>query len=267
MARARARARRAHHAVHPLRGGARAGARDPRASARHPRQVPRRLPVRERPRRARRAARPAPGRRGGRGRGDGRIVGLLRIRRDVQLRVPGGRDADPRPQAREHRRDGRRRRDHGQPRLPHAPPRWDRRATRHDTRASPRRGAVGIAVAGSVSQRRGRATGVGVMALAHLTNDSYAYMLPALLPVLLTRLDITVGLAGILVTLYQASSSFTQPFFGHLADRGSATRWIDWTGAALSGHAARPLGLALSFSLLPHAPLAYGLAAPLSHPR
>src|SRR5437867_1028276 len=266
MARARARARRAHHAVHPLRGGARAGARDPRASARHPRHVPRRLPVRERPWRARRAARPAAGRRGSRARGDGRIVGLLRIRRDVQLRIPGGRDADPRPQAREHRGDGCRRRDHGQPRLPHAPPRRDRRATRHDTRASPRRGAMGIAVAGSVSQRRGRATGVGVMALAHLTNDSYAYMLPALLPVLLTRLDITVGLAGILVTLYQASSSFTQPFFGHLADRGSATRWMAWTGVALSGLAAGALGLAPSFAVLALALLAGGLGTALYHP-
>ena len=33
-----------------------------------------------------------------------------------------------------------------------------------------------------------RATSVGVMALAHLTNDSYAYMLPALLPLLLGKL-------------------------------------------------------------------------------
>ncbi|TMF66008.1 MAG: MFS transporter [Chloroflexi bacterium] len=125
---------------------------------------------------------------------------------------------------------------------------------------------MGIAVAGSVSQRRGRATGVGVMALAHLTNDSYAYMLPALLPVLLTRLDITVGLAGILVTLYQASSSFTQPFFGHLADRGSATRWMAWTGVALSGLAAGALGLAPSFAVLALALLAGGLGTALYHP-
>ena len=39
-----------------------------------------------------------------------------------------------------------------------------------------------------MSGERSRATSVGVMALAHLTNDSYAFMLPALLPLLLGKL-------------------------------------------------------------------------------
>src|SRR5204862_6485104 len=96
----------------------------------------------------------------------------------------------------------------------------------------------------------GRTASVGVMALAHLTNDSYAYMLPALLPLLLGRLGIGLGLAGVLVTLYQASSSFTQPLFGHMSDRGSNTRWMAWTGVALSGAAAAALGLAPNLAVL-----------------
>ena len=86
-----------------------------------------------------------------------------------------------------------------------------------------------------MSEDRGRATSVGVMALAHLTNDSYAYMLPALLPLLLGKLGIGLGLAGILVTLYQASSSFTQPVFGHMSDSGGRTRWRSLECEQISG--------------------------------
>ncbi|MDP9245039.1 MAG: MFS transporter [Chloroflexota bacterium] len=113
---------------------------------------------------------------------------------------------------------------------------------------------------------RGRVTSVGVMALAHLTNDSYAYMLPALLPLLLGKLGIGLGLAGILVTLHQASSSFTQPVFGHLSDRGGQTRWMAWTGVALSGVAAAALGLAPSIAIVALALLAGGLGTALYHP-
>jgi len=104
------------------------------------------------------------------------------------------------------------------------------------------------------------------MALAHLTNDSYAYMLPALLPLLLGRLGIGLGLAGILVTLYQASSSFTQPIFGHLSDRGGRTRWMAWTGVALSGIAAAALGLAPGLAAVAIALLVGGMGTALYHP-
>jgi FSR family fosmidomycin resistance protein-like MFS transporter len=104
------------------------------------------------------------------------------------------------------------------------------------------------------------------MALAHLTNDSYAFMLPALLPLLLGKLGIGLGLAGILVTLYQASSSFTQPVFGHLSDGGARTRWMAWSGVALSGIAAAALGLAPNLAAVAIALLLGGLGTALYHP-
>jgi len=104
------------------------------------------------------------------------------------------------------------------------------------------------------------------MALAHLTNDSYAYMLPALLPLLLGRLGIGLGLAGILVTLYQASSSFTQPVFGHMSDGGGRTRWMAWSGVALSGVAAATLALAPNLVAVAIALLVGGLGTALYHP-
>ncbi len=111
-----------------------------------------------------------------------------------------------------------------------------------------------------------RTTAVGVMALAHLTNDSYAYILPALLPLLLGKLGIGLGLAGLLITLYQASSSFTQPLFGHMSDRGGRTRWMAWVGVALSGIAAAALGLAPNIAVVAIALLAGGLGTALYHP-
>jgi len=104
------------------------------------------------------------------------------------------------------------------------------------------------------------------MALAHLTNDSYAFMLPALLPLLLGKLGISLGVAGVLVTLYQASSSFTQPVFGHLSDRGGRTRWMAWTGVALSGLAAAALVLAPGLAVVAIALLLGGLGTALYHP-
>jgi FSR family fosmidomycin resistance protein-like MFS transporter len=117
-----------------------------------------------------------------------------------------------------------------------------------------------------MSEERSRATSVGVMALAHLTNDSYAFMLPALLPLLLGKLGIGLGVAGVLVTLYQASSSFTQPVFGHLADRGGRMRWMAWSGVALSGLTAAALVIAPSLAVVAIALLLGGFGTALYHP-
>jgi len=104
------------------------------------------------------------------------------------------------------------------------------------------------------------------MALAHLTNDSYAFMLPALLPLLLGKLGIGLGIAGVLVTLYQASSSFTQPVFGHLADRGGRMRWMAWSGVALSGLTAAALVISPNLVAVAIALLLGGFGTALYHP-
>ncbi|HEX9268859.1 MAG TPA: MFS transporter [Candidatus Limnocylindria bacterium] len=111
-----------------------------------------------------------------------------------------------------------------------------------------------------------RLPSVSTMALAHFTNDSYTFMLPALLPLLLGRLGIGLAVAGVLVTVYQASSSFTQPLFGHFADRGESTRWMAWTGVGLSGVAAGALGLAPNLAAVAIALFAGGLGTALYHP-
>lgn len=113
--------------------------------------------------------------------------------------------------------------------------------------------------------RRRRLGSVGILALAHAVNDSYAYVLQALLPAVIPALGLTLGLAGGLVALYQLTSSVVQPLLGHLADR-SRVRWPAWAGVAASGIAAGSLGLAPQWTVLAGLLLLGGLGTALFHP-
>lgn len=107
--------------------------------------------------------------------------------------------------------------------------------------------------------------GVAVLAAAHAVNDSYAYVLQALLPVLMPALGVSLGLAGLLIAGYQLTSSLIQPFLGHLADR-TAVRWLAWAGVATSGLAAAALGVAPSALALFGLVLLAGLGTSAFHP-
>lgn len=113
---------------------------------------------------------------------------------------------------------------------------------------------------------RQRLVGVSTLSVAHLANDSYFYLLAALLPLLLDKLSLTLGLAGVLVSLSQASSSFMQPILGHLADGPRNTRWMAWTGVACSGCAAGALGLAPSFEVAAIIVMVGGMGTAMFHP-
>src|SRR5688500_5110386 len=100
----------------------------------------------------------------------------------------------------------------------------------------------------SSSGPSGRVVGAGAIALAHAVNDSYAYILPPLLPVLLTQAGLTLSTGAVLVSVQQLASSFLQPLFGHWADRSGGGRWMSWTGVILSGLGAAALGFAPGFA-------------------
>jgi FSR family fosmidomycin resistance protein-like MFS transporter len=108
--------------------------------------------------------------------------------------------------------------------------------------------------------------GAATLALAHAVNDSYAYILPPLLPVLLIRSGITLGMGGALVAVQLLASSFLQPVFGHWADRSGGGRWMAWTGVLLSGAGAAALGVAPGFAGLGLAMLITGIGTALFHP-
>jgi FSR family fosmidomycin resistance protein-like MFS transporter len=108
--------------------------------------------------------------------------------------------------------------------------------------------------------------GAGTIAVAHAVNDSYAYILPPLLPVLLTQSGITLGMGAALVAVQLLASSFLQPIFGHWADRSGGGRWMSWTGVLLAGVGAAALGYAPGFAGLAVAMLTTGIGTALFHP-
>ena len=121
--------------------------------------------------------------------------------------------------------------------------------------------------ASSISQAsRGAVVGAGVLALAHTVNDSYAYILPPLLPLLLEQAGLTLGMGAALVAIQQLASAFLQPLFGHWADRSGEGRWMAWLGVVLSGCGAAALGLVPGFAGLGVAMLATGIGSALFHP-
>jgi FSR family fosmidomycin resistance protein-like MFS transporter len=108
--------------------------------------------------------------------------------------------------------------------------------------------------------------GAGTLALAHAVNDSYAYILPPLLPILLTQAGITLGMGGALVAVQLLASSILQPVFGHWADQSGGGRWMSWTGVLLSGAGGAALGFAPGFAGLGVAMLITGIGTALFHP-
>ncbi|MBN2734463.1 MAG: MFS transporter [Methanomicrobiaceae archaeon] len=56
------------------------------------------------------------------------------------------------------------------------------------------------------------------LSASHLVNDIYSPVLPAILPLLILQNGYSYFLAGLLITVYNLTSSFTQPFIGWLYD-------------------------------------------------
>jgi FSR family fosmidomycin resistance protein-like MFS transporter len=113
---------------------------------------------------------------------------------------------------------------------------------------------------------RSSVLGAGSLAVAHAVNDSYAYILPPLLPLLLTQVGLTLGMGAALVAIQQLASAFLQPMFGHWADRSGGGGWMPWSGVLLSGFGAAALGLVPGFPGLGLAMLTGGVGSALFHP-
>ncbi len=58
-----------------------------------------------------------------------------------------------------------------------------------------------------------------LLSLGHFINDGYASFFAPLLPMLIDRLDLSLGMAGVMGTVRVFINSFTQPAFGQVIDR------------------------------------------------
>lgn len=61
------------------------------------------------------------------------------------------------------------------------------------------------------------------MTAGHFGNDFYANFLPALLPFILSSLDLSLTIGGLLIMVSSMASSLLQPVFGYFLDRSGST--------------------------------------------
>ena len=155
-----------------------------------------------------------------------------------------------------------------------AAPRWDiagRDATPatepsgSDVSARSNREAPETASVGSHEAGPHAARSVAVLGAGHFTNDIYGSVLPAILPVVLPAMGLTVGAGGILIAANQVVSALLQPLIGHVADRRSI-RWPIWLGVALSGLGTSLFGVVPNFWTLAAVVVLAGVGTAIFHP-
>ena len=104
-----------------------------------------------------------------------------------------------------------------------------------------------------------------LMAGAHMMVDGYGNILAPLLPLLITRLDLSLAAAGTLTMLFQLAASVSQVGFGHLADRWNP-RLLVMAGPVLSVTVLSLIGLASTWEMLALILIVGGLGGAAFHP-
>lgn len=104
-----------------------------------------------------------------------------------------------------------------------------------------------------------------LLAFAHMMVDGYGNILAPLLPLLITRLDLSLAAAGTMTMLYQLSASVAQVGFGHLADRWNP-RMLVIAGPVLSIIVLSFVGVASTPAMLAVILVVGGLGGAAFHP-
>jgi MFS transporter, FSR family, fosmidomycin resistance protein len=108
-----------------------------------------------------------------------------------------------------------------------------------------------VAADAVLARPRGLAAAIAPLTLGHLGTDLAQGALPALLPYLATRFDLSYLQVGALVLCSTVANSIVQPFFGHWSDRRGAT-WLLPAGPLTAG-----VGIGL-LAIAPNYPAAIG---------
>lgn len=107
---------------------------------------------------------------------------------------------------------------------------------------------------------------MAALAAAHGANDLYMGFLPALLPLIVARLGLSLTSAGALVSLVNVTSQLTQPLLGHYADR-VGRRAMVILGPVVTTLAMASLGLMGSYGWLLAALLCGSMGNSAFHPQ
>lgn len=107
---------------------------------------------------------------------------------------------------------------------------------------------------------------LAMLAFAHFTIDAYSSFFSPLLPLLVTKLDLSLTLVGTLVALASIASSFSQPVFGLLSDRVRRP-WFIAFGPMVAAAFMSGIGLAPTFGALLALLMLGGLGVAAFHPQ
>src|SRR5262245_15041397 len=107
---------------------------------------------------------------------------------------------------------------------------------------------------------------LAMLAVAHFTIHSYSSFFSPLLPLLVTKLHLSLTLVGTLVAFASLSSSFSQPVFGLLADR-IRRPWFIAFGPLVAALFMSGIGVAPTFSALVALLTLGGLGVAAFHPQ
>ena len=105
-----------------------------------------------------------------------------------------------------------------------------------------------------------------VLASAHLVTDAYNNFLPPLMPLLIQKFNLTLTLAGFLVTIRAIASFFTQPAVGYISDR-TGMRLFVLLGPLVTGIFISLLGIAPSYWFLALCIILGGIGNSALHPQ
>jgi FSR family fosmidomycin resistance protein-like MFS transporter len=106
---------------------------------------------------------------------------------------------------------------------------------------------------------------LALLALGHCVIDINQGALPALLPVLKTKFDLTYAATGTILLVANVTSSVIQPVFGYLADR-TARRWLLPWGLVFASGGLALAGLAPGYGALLVLVVLAGLGIAAYHP-
>lgn len=107
---------------------------------------------------------------------------------------------------------------------------------------------------------------LALLSAAHFTIDGYSSFLAPLLPLLVTRLHLSLGQVGVLVALASCAGSLSQPLFGAWSDRLERP-WFVLLGPLVTAAFMTSIGLAPRFAALVALVMAAGLGSAAFHPQ
>ncbi len=105
-----------------------------------------------------------------------------------------------------------------------------------------------------------------LLSFAHFTVDAYSSFVSPLLPLLVTRLHLSLGQVGVLVAISSISSSLSQPLFGWLADH-LRRPWFVALGPLVAAVFLSAVGLARDFPTLVALVAIGGVGTAAFHPQ